>query len=253
MTCYTQSMKRDNSVQLNCFSPMVMLATFIVEVGSALYILFRYRMTRTAQLIVAMLGFLGLFQLAEYMVCEGAFYLTSLDWARIGYASITILPALGIHMGLEIAKKKNLPLLFAAYGSAATFMTFFLFVGHGMQSQQCLGNYVIFQIASYAILPYGLYYHGWLVAGVALAWRAHYELKNLKHKKALVWLVFGYLSFMVPTLAVYLINPSTIDGIPSIMCGFAVLMALTLLFKVSPLVLEDTTAKKVAPEQYEVK
>lgn len=242
-------MKRSSSVQLNCFSPLVMLATFIVEVGSALYLLFRYRMTRTAQLIVAMLGFLAVFQLAEYMVCEGAFYLSSLDWARIGYASITILPALGIHLGLEIAKKKNMPLLFAAYGSAATFMTFFLFVGHGMQTQQCLGNYVIFQIASYAILPFGFYYNGWLVVGTALAWKAHYEITTIAHRKALVWLVFGYLSFMVPTLTVYLINPATLDGIPSIMCGFAVLMALTLLFKISPLVLEDTVAKKPAPEK----
>lgn len=216
-----------------------MLSTFIIEAGAAFYTLFRYRLNRMAQLIIAMLGFLATFQLAEYMVCEGAFLLSSLDWARLGYAAITILPPLGIHMGLQIAKKKNFPLLAAAYSSAAVFMIFFLFIGHGMQSQQCLGNYVIFTIAPYAVIPYTLYYYGWLVTGVLLAWHGRHAIANQNHKKALQWLVFGYLSFMVPTLIVNIINPATVAGIPSIMCGFAVLMALTLLFKVSPLVLDD--------------
>jgi hypothetical protein len=232
-------MNNKKGLYLFCFSPMVMLATFIIEVGAALYTIFKYRMDRTAQLITAMLGSLALFQLAEYMVCQGAFLLSSLEWARLGYAAITILPPLGIHMGLQIAKKKNTPLLAAAYGSAASFMIFFLFIGQGMQAQQCLGNYVIFTIAPYAVLPYFFYYYGWLIAGVHLAWRAHYQISDEKHKKALVWLVVGYLSFMVPTMIVNMISPASIAGIPSIMCGFAVLMALTLLFKVSPLVLQD--------------
>lgn len=216
-----------------------MLTTFLIEICAALYTLFRYKLDRIAQLIIAMLGFLSLFQLAEYMVCEGAFMLSSLDWARLGYASITILPPLGIHMGLQIAKKKNSALLAAAYGSAAIFATFFLFVGHGMQSQQCLGNYVIFSIAPYAAIPYGIYYYGWLVTGVLLAWHGRTRIANGNHKKALAWLVFGYLSFMVPTTVANMINPATIAAIPSIMCGFAIIMALTLLFKVSPLVLEE--------------
>lgn len=224
-----------------------MLATFIIESGAALYTIFKYRMDRAAQLITALLGFLAVFQLAEFMVCEGAFLLSSLEWARLGYAAITILPPLGIHLGLQIAKKRNTPLLAAAYGSAAAFMLFFLFVGPGMQSQQCLGNYVLFTIAPYAVIPYFFYYYGWLIAGVHLAWRAHYHMTDTKRKKALVWLVVGYLSFMVPTLIVNMMSPATIQGIPSIMCGFAVLMALTLLFKVSPLVLQDNhPAKKTA-------
>jgi hypothetical protein len=237
-------MSKKKSLYLYCFSPAVMLATFIIEAGAAFYTIFRYRMNRTAQLVTAMLGFLATFQLAEYMVCEGAFLLSSLDWARLGYAAITILPPLGIHMGLQIAKRKNTPLLGLAYGSAAAFMIFFLFIGQGMQSQQCLGNYVIFQIAPYAIIPYALYYYGWLIAGVLLAWHGRNGITNQNHRKALGWLVFGYLSFMVPTLIVNIINPATIQGIPSIMCGFAVLMALTLLFKVSPLVLNEKNTLK---------
>lgn len=229
-----------------------MLSTFVIESSAALYILFRYRRTRDAQLITCLLTCLALFQLCEYMVCTGAFYLSSLDWARLGYAAITVLPPLGIHLGLSIAKKRNTPLLAAAYGSAIIFMLFFLFVGHGMQSQQCLGNYVIFTIAPYAVIPYGIYYQGWLIAGVWLAWKAHDKISQRSHRQALFWLVIGYLSFMIPSSAIYLIDRNTASGLPSIMCGFAILMALCLLFKVAPLVLKDTTTK-TAQGQFEVK
>jgi hypothetical protein len=103
---------------------------------------------------------------------------------------------------------------------------------------------IIFTIAPYAIMPYGLYYQGWLLVGVTLAWRAYSKITNKNHKQALLWLVFGYLSFMVPSLAVYLISRQTAAGLPSIMCGFAILMALCLLFKVSPLILTDNNSVK---------
>lgn len=223
---------------------MVMLATFTIEVGAALYTLFKYRMTRTAQLITAILSFLAVFQFAEYMVCQGAFMLSSLEWARLGYAAISILPPLGLHLGLQIAKKKNTPLLVAAYGSAAAFTMFFLFVGQGMHAQQCLGNYVLFHIAPYALLPYFFYYYGWLILTIHMAWMARAHVKDAKTKLALAWLVIGYLSFMVPTLIVNMIDQSTIQGIPSIMCGFAILWALALLFKVAPLVLKENQPAK---------
>lgn len=44
----------------------------------------------------------------------------------------------------------------------------------------------------------------------------------------------GYVLFMAPTTFVNIIDPSTIIGIPSIMCGFAVLMAVALAGKVLP-------------------
>lgn len=227
-----------------CFSPFVMFSTFLIEIASAIYIMFRYQMDTTAKLVTILLANLAIFQLAEYMVCEGAFYISSLDWARLGYAAITILPPLALHIGLQITQKKNTVLQSAAYGSAAIFMCFFLFVGHGMQAQQCLGNYVIFEIAPYAVIPYTIYYYGWLFIGVSLAWRVHDTQIEDKRKKALVWLTIGYLSFMIPTILVNIINPETVSGIPSIMCGFAIIMALILTVKVSPLVLHEKDTNK---------
>jgi len=227
------------SLKFYCFSPAVMAATFVIETAGAFWVLIRYRFDITAKLIVALLLCLGLFQLAEYMVCEGAFGISSLDWARIGYVAITALPPLGLHLGMTIAGRRNGWLLAFAYGSGLAFALFFLFTGQGMQSHICLGNYVIFKIAPYAVKLYAMYYYGWLLAGLAAmsGWRE--KMKRSDRRAALGWLMVGYTAFIVPTTLINIANPETIAGIPSIMCGFAVLLALVLIFRVAPLTLKQ--------------
>jgi hypothetical protein len=211
-----------------------MLATFIIEIIGALYVVFRYKMTPVSRLATGILVGLAAFQLAEYNVCEGAWGVDSLTWARIGYVAITLLPPLGLHLATKIANKPQKVLVGSAYGLAAAFGIIFLFVGHGMQSQECLGNYVIFKIAHWATIPYALYYYGLLLLTVGHALRAAKGMKNEAKASSLRFLAMGYLAFIVPTTAANLIDPSTLAGIPSIMCGFAVVLALILVLAVLP-------------------
>lgn len=222
--------------RLYCFSPLVMAATFIIEIACALYLLWRYRLTRAAQLMTAILFCLATFQLAEYMVCGTALGISGLDWARIGYVAITLLPPLGLHLGLTIAGHQNKALIAFAYGSAVTFSAIFLFSGYGVQTEQCLGNYVIFSTTPWTVLPYAAYYYGWLLGGLVVFYRLQKKARP-NARKALRWLSAGYASFIVPTTVANIIDPATIAGIPSIMCGFAVLLALVLIMRVAPLAL----------------
>jgi len=205
-----------------------MIATFAIEIICALYIVIKYKMTPVTRLATAVLVCLATFQLAEYNVCEGSWGIDSLTWARIGYVAITLLPPLGLHLATRIAGQKRPILIGAAYVSAAVFAAIFLFVGHGMQGQQCLGNYVLFTIAPWAETPYLLHYYGWLMVSVGYAWKAAQNAVAPSIKKALYALAIGYLAFIVPTTAVNVIDPSTIASIPSIMCGFAVILAVIL-------------------------
>lgn len=211
-----------------------MISTFLVEIIMAGWIIWRYNLDKITRLVVLILVNLSVFQLAEFMVCEGALGLDSLQWARIGYVAITLLPPLGIHLGLRLSGQHNPFLLLVAYGTAAVFSFIFLFVGSGMQSQICLGNYVIFDIAPWAVWPYALYYFGWLLVGTVLALESAKVLKNKHQKSALRALAVGYSAFIIPSTFVAIIDPSSMAGIPSIMCGFAVLLAFILTFKVVP-------------------
>lgn len=222
------------SNRLYCFSPLVMITTFIIEIACAIYIIARYKLTPITRIGVALLIGLAVFQLAEYNVCEGSWGVDSLTWARIGYVAITILPPLGLHLVMRIANKKRPVLVASAYVSAAVFSFIFLFVGHGMSGQECQGNYVIFQIAPWAVAPYVIYYYGWLLVTVRFSLHYATRAKSRNVKAALIALAIGYAAFIVPTTLVNTIDPSTVAGIPSIMCGFAVILALVLTSIVIP-------------------
>lgn len=216
-----------------CFSPPVMLATFFIEIFGAIYTIIRYKMDRVGLLVVAILVFLGVFQLAEYMICE-VIGLPGLTWSRIGYMSITMLPPLGISLVMALAGKKSLKGQVALYSFAAAFVFFFLVVNNSITGQVCHGNYVIFETMPGSMYFYTAYYYGLLALGVYLSMKWRAQTKNKKTKKALLALAVGYMVFVIPTTAVNLIDPSTVGAIPSIMCGFAVLLAITLLGWVLP-------------------
>lgn len=215
-----------------CFSPPVMLATFIIEIGLAVYLLWRYKLDRVTRLVVAMLIFLAVFQMAEYMVC-GGLGMSADAWARLGYASITILPPLGINLVYALAGKSNHVVTGAAYALSFGFMGYFLFATDVFSGSSCLGNYVIFELGSVASQMYTVYYYGLLFMGIGLALQFAGAV-SAKRKRALMAFVAGYVLFMLPTTIVNTIDPTTIAGIPSIMCGFAVILALIVAFWVVP-------------------
>lgn len=214
--------------RLYCFSPPVMLATFVIEIVCAIFVLVRHKLTPVSRLAVAILVCLAVFQLAEYNVCEGAFGVDSLTWARVGYVAITLLPPLGLHLATRLAGQRQRALLALAYGCGAVFAAIFLLIGHGMEGQRCLGNYVIFEIAPWAVRPYAVYYYGLLLMAVGYTLAAGRNMKGRDRRVSLYALAVGYLAFILPTTTANVIDPATIAGIPSIMCGFAVILALVL-------------------------
>lgn len=227
-------MRHKKPYALYCFSPPVMLATFATEIILAGYVWWKYTLTNITRLAVAILGLLAVFQLAEYNICEGSFGISGLDWSRVGYVAITLLPPLGLHLALRLAGKKKRLLIASAYTTAGLFAAFFAFSGHGITSQACLGNYVIFDTAPGASTLYGVYYYGWLLVGTFTALYLASRTKLAHNAAALRALALGYVSFILPTTTANVLNPSTLAGIPSIMCGFAVILAVILAGEVLP-------------------
>ena len=222
-----------------------MLATFLIEIIGAMYILWRYKLTEVSRLIVAILVCLAVFQGAEYMLC-GGFGMSGGLWSQVGYAAITLLPPLGIHLSLAITGKQRRALLIAAYASAVAFIGYFVFATGAISGHTCYANYVTFASdhGQVAFLTYALYYYGWLFVGVWQSFRFAAIVKEPALKSALIALGIGYCAFIVPTTAFNIADPSTIAGIPSIMCGFAVLLAFILIAKVAP---ESLRQKNDAP------
>lgn len=225
---------RPQAGRFYCFSPPVMIATFFIEIMLAVHTVWRYKLTPVTRLATLILVCLATFQLAEYNICEGALWLSGATWARVGFVAITLLPPLGLHLATKIVGDNKPALVGAGYAAAAGFGAFFAFVGGSLGGPACMGNYVIFQIGYGAGLWYGLYYYALLILAVAYIWRRVRTVDEPHIARALNALAVGYLAFMLPVTLVNFINPATLAAIPSIMCGFAVLLALILSGEVLP-------------------
>ncbi len=225
-----------------CFSPAVMLTTFLIELILALYVIARYKMTQLTRLVSIMLVCLATFQLAEYLVC-GGLGVSSETWSRIGYVAITLLPPLGLHITHAIAKKPAGYITGLAYASSALWIGLFTFSQQAFLGHTCGGNYVIFQLKYPLGSLYFVYYYVWLFVAMYMASSFARKAKP-DVKRALKAQVFGYSAFMVPASIVNLLWPHTAVGLPSIMCGFAVTFAIVLVMVIMPIEKERTSVAR---------
>jgi hypothetical protein len=215
-----------------------MLATLTTEAALAIYTVWRYKMTTASRLITTIFVALGAFQLSEYFVCTG-YGLRAEQWSRVGFVMITLLPPLGLHLMHVLAKKPRRRLVALSYATMAGYIGVFSFYHAAFNGHQCTGNYVIFQIGARLGGFYSLYYFGWLAIGIGLGvrWANQLMEKGASFKKQLETvrgLIVGYLVFLVPVALANTVKPQTRRGIPSIMCGFAVILAFILAAYVLP-------------------
>lgn len=217
---------------LFCFTPGAMLATFIVEIILAIYAFLRYRVSLFGQLISATLFLLAIFQIAEYQICTG---MQQIIWIRIGFIAVTLLPILGLHLVFLINNKKGIEFLKLGYAVSFIFILFFVFPTKAINGAVCAGNYIIFNISQKLVWLYSFYYFGFLFLGLYEALnRIFFIKKEATKKRALIWMIVGYLSFMLPTGIVYIVYEATRTALTSVMCGFAIIFALILVFKIAP-------------------
>lgn len=221
------------SGKLFCFSPPVMLATFAIEIVIAVYAIFRYRTSEITKIAVMILVCLAAFQIAEFNVCAGG-WIDPLLASRLGYVAISLLPPLGIHFIYALAGAKKRPMLWPVYAAGAAFIIFFLGVGHSLTGHACEGNYVIFQMLPGSDILYGLYYYGLLLVGITESLRLS-KGKKPKIRRSLQWMAVGYLALIVPTTTANFLSSDTLQAIPSVMCGFAVTLALVIGFIILPI------------------
>jgi hypothetical protein len=226
-------MFKNKKLGFYCFSPPVMIATFAVEIALMALTIIHHKLNRSTKLICATLFCLALFQLCEYFVC-GGMGVGAVQWSRLGFISITILPPLGLHLVHSIANKKTNWIVWAGYSLMMFWIIVFGFGESAFTGHQCVSNYVIFQLHHYIGYAYSAYYYGLLLVGIMLALWYGEHTKSKQQTEALFGIILGYLTFLLPTAVANTVNPETMAGIPSIMCGFAVLFALTLFFYILP-------------------
>lgn len=222
---------------LFCFSPTVMMITALSEVALALYAYRHYKQTKIGILGVLTLLFLALFQISEYQICEGLPAL-NLFWTKVGLIAITLLPPLGLHITEMMTNQYRF--WWVGYVCALIYSVLFIFNPAIVQGGVCAGNYVIIDMQRVA---YGEYYFAFLFLAMFIGLQAirKQQITKASLRESVRWLILGYATFILPVAAVYMIVPSTLHGVPSIMCGFALVFAFILALRVLPLYHKKST------------
>lgn len=213
-----------------------MLATLLLELSLGVYVLLRFKLNQKGRIILALIICLAVFQAAEYFVCTQSGFAVAAS--RLGYVAVTLLPPLGLYLmsllTTPLAKLTKVLLM----AITTTLITYFAVAPNAFQGYVCTGNYVIFQIGSWQAWVYALFYYSLLAAAI---WRGSMQ-KQAKPSEdnalAIQWLLVGYLVFIVPVAVLVVFQPDSRDAIPSIMCGFAVTLAIILAAKLAPLVMK---------------
>lgn len=92
-----------------CFTPAISLATATVEFGITGHLV-RRNQPKTLRPLAAFTFALGLYQFTEFMLCMSG---QAEFWARAGFASYGMLPALLLHAFMRLSGKKFHPALYA--------------------------------------------------------------------------------------------------------------------------------------------
>ena len=241
---------RKYSNKLYCFSPPVMVATFFIEISLLAYTIYRYKMTPLTRLVAALLAFLAMFQLAEFNICGGLLGLNAETWSRIGYVSISVLPPLAMHLILVAAKasKRWQPVVALSYAMGLFWAVYFTVAPSAVEGYKCAANYAVFNLGHSMGSAYFGYYYLWLLAGIATC--IYFAKTDDRNTRIIMLLqLTGYLTFLLPTAIANTVRPETIRAIPSIMCGFAVIYALILVFHMVPRFKAAKTAPRPVSRQ----
>lgn len=206
-----------------------MLGTFSLEYLFAFWALIKHRKTRFGQIGILILLLLGTFQLAEYQICT---IFPSRNWAVIGMFAITLLPPLGIYLIGLISGRLTSARISLAIG--ILFIAALFAVPNAVGQPVCGGNYVILKTTPLLGQAYGIYYIGYLIWALWEGSRTLRQSLTTHLRTSLRWLLSGYVAFMLPTGIVYLLSIPDRNAIPSIMCGFALALAVILVTNVLP-------------------
>lgn len=218
-----------------CFSPPVMLMTCIIEVSLAFYILLTYSMRQLShRLVVFILILLAGFQGIEYVLCAQQDQESITFLAHLGYTCITLLPVLGLHLTSALVKRKTPIYVYIGYSVAVMWMIYFMALSGSVIQGQCGANYALLRMPQRISQLYAMYYIGLLIVGIWEAYTVSRRHLYQRFWKPLLLLILGYICILFPTASAVMIEPQTLHAIPSVMCGFALTLAVILACGVVP-------------------
>lgn len=211
------------------YSPVLALVTGIYEVAIAVWALRGTGERRVLRVTALILALLGTYQFLEVLICANPAAAGFLP--RLAFITVTWLPPLGLVLIARLSR----PQLRTFHVSA----TCMLAAGAGMvlwiladqsfaTASVCSAVYARYAHVAPRFMIYGVFYWLGLFGMVALSGYGILRSEDAHQKQLLQQVFYGTVGFVLPSVVISHFAPATRGALPSIMCHFALILALFL-------------------------
>ena len=205
---------------------LVSLIFFIIELGFLIFIVFKNRRHPQFVWIVLLMVFLQVYQLMEFLMCVGV---DPNIIGRLGLVSITFLPPLGVLLASYVTNLKHW-INWSGMLCGLGLSIYYLIVPNAFSLQTCNPFYAVYTYPLGNL--YGMFYFGfigWAFTLIIIGWIVNGKKGRKELNKKATFVLIGYISFLLPMAITVVVDFSTSSAVPSIMCKYAILLAIALL------------------------
>jgi len=228
------------------YSPILGVVTAGFEIIVAGWALMGLRRTLGERRVVwttsAVLVLLAGYQIAEVVICADVAAAGFLP--RLAFIIVTWLPPLGLLLIAQLRRPRSRATYASAYGlfaAAAGIVAWILIDGSFATASVCNAVYARYSHVMPWFRIYAWYYWAGLLGMALLSGYGAMACPDDRRKRQLTLLFGGTLAFVLPSIAVSWFVPETRGALPSILCHFALVLAICL---ARLLVLERRQAKE---------
>jgi len=203
-----------------CFAPYISLSTFIIEFLLAFYFLLKNPKDNLNRIIALISFLLGFYQLNEFLICITG----STVFTKLAMVTTAVLPALAISFALILKRQRIRFWNILIFAPAVFFILMFTLTGYYDTPAVCNTVFIEYPSAGLVGDFFGLYYLVYIIGTAVLL---YFASSKQRPKRVVFHLgMLGMFVFTVPTLVFLLFLPSLTLQFPSILCEFALLLAI---------------------------
>lgn len=228
------------------YSPFLSIGTAVLEVTAAVWALRGSGRKPIVRTTAAILFFLAGYQIIEAALCTGLLPQTGTLLPRLAFIVVAWLPPTGLLLVARLYPTRTHTLFRYAgvmYVCCAALAAGIALQGNFVSESVCMIVFARYTNPTPLFRLYGIFYQTGLFSMLLLSAYGVTICEDHRQRLLLGQVLLGCIAFIFPALVTISVIPIAEDALPSILCHFALLLAL---FLVRLLKIEQTTSMKNA-------
>jgi hypothetical protein len=218
------------------YNPILSIATASLEIAAAVWAFRGPGRRPIVRAAGAILLFLAGYQIIEAVLCTGLIQTPPEFLSRLAFMTVAWLPPTGLLLVAQLYPARTRHVhhyAYAMYIFCAVLVGWIAVQENFVSQSVCLVVFARYTHPTTLYQAYGIFYQTGLMGMLALSAYGVTICDDRRQRLLLGQVLLGSLAFIFPSLVTVAVIPVAQDALPSIMCHFALLLALFLVRLVS--------------------